>query len=183
MFSIALIEETEVRDYASYERSYVVETQLDIDNVFVVLMEICEILATYPKIKLHCSGFGLDDWNLDVRTDLSTIIGEFPNTLENLKNKEITSIDFFEQGVEREIIFFGYKDDWFAKCLKTVSDGNSPRKEEIGVQEKLVYHSLIAELTTFFSDFIRIAQIYCPIRSSHPYFVQWVEQHRHLMSK
>jgi len=184
MFSIGLDEKNDRKtgDYAGFEDSFVFDPQFDIDCVLSVLMEICEILATYSNIIFRCSGFDLK-WMLDVETDFSTIVEDLPATIENLRNLENGSIDFFEQQTEREIVFFGFKEEHcFAKCLTTVSNGNSPRKEKIGTVEKLVLVELIAELTVLFGDFIRIACVYCPTRSSNPYFVKWVDSYRHLFT-
>ncbi|GEM_PF-5759994 len=183
MFSIGLIENSggEAANYARFENNYIFDPQFDIDCVLSVLMEICEILATYSNVKFRCSGFDLK-WMVDVGTDLSTIIEDLPSAIENLKRSENASIYFFEQQTDRDIVFFGFKKEHcLAKCLK-ISEGNSPRKEKIGVVEKLSLVPLIEELTILFGDFIRIACIYCPTRSSNPHFVKWVDSYRHLFT-
>ena len=66
------------------------------------VIEVCDVLSTLDNSAFIVEGFGLD-WNVDVETDLSTIVPQIKDTLMSLRKSETTDIEFFEQGIERKL--------------------------------------------------------------------------------
>ena len=77
----------------------------ELDNIESVIMDICEVLSDTQTIRFRVSGFGEPAWPVDVGTDLATIISQIPDVLGALHQSENTSIQFYEQGIERELFF------------------------------------------------------------------------------
>jgi hypothetical protein len=89
----------------------------DPEDIGAIIIDICHALEGFAEFKV--SGFGDNDWPVDVRTDLAVCIEQIPNLLEKLKKFEECSLDFYEQGIEREIIFLPQNGNYILLCNST----------------------------------------------------------------
>lgn len=85
------------------------------------LQFICEQLASRNFLKFHVSGFGDLAWPVDVRTDLCVIMEQIIEILGQLRVGVNCSLDFYEQGIERRILFTSNNDTLLAECLCDLS--------------------------------------------------------------
>jgi hypothetical protein len=100
-------------------------------------------------------GFHLK-WPVDVLTDLSCIIPQLPFAIEALKKNKIFSLEFFEQGLERKMIFYHSPEKIRIKCYSLFDHLRSPIIESIKPSE------LEHLLKTLLNNFIKIANKYNP---------------------
>lgn len=62
------------------------------------------LVGAYLKSKI--SGFGQSEWPADCRTDLATVMEQVPEILKKIKlNQYEFILDFYEQGMERQVTF------------------------------------------------------------------------------
>ncbi|MFD0555593.1 hypothetical protein ACFQ3B_00835 [Stackebrandtia endophytica] len=69
---------------------------------YVLAMRACQELAD-AGFRFRMSGFGLDDWPVDVSYDMSTVVEELPDLLRALRRREDFEVDMYGQGIERTI--------------------------------------------------------------------------------
>jgi hypothetical protein len=137
------------------------------DDITSVLHDICECLAD-EGASLDVGGFGQDHWPLDVRTDLLTLLEQFPEVMAAVRNaRQEFSIDFYEQGVQRRIDFHRRGNDVVARCISSTSWVPNPAVEVISAED------LRLMLTSLARDLLRIARICCAGHVSHPLFQDW----------
>lgn len=68
------------------------------------VINLCELLGQ-TDARFHVSGFGQASWPVDVSYDLSAVMEELPRVLRALTNGADTDLDFYTQGIERELTF------------------------------------------------------------------------------
>ncbi|NOU79306.1 hypothetical protein GC101_10475 [Paenibacillus sp. LMG 31459] len=79
---------------------------LELDDAVGILMCICEAFEISQAISFVVGGFGQDNWPVDCRTDLSTVIEQVPAILEKTRAGIYSfELDFYEQGIERRLLF------------------------------------------------------------------------------
>ncbi|MGE6228444.1 hypothetical protein [Paenibacillus chitinolyticus] len=72
---------------------------------------ICDIFEISGAVAFKASGFGQKDWPVDCRTDLSTVMEQVPEILKKIElNQYDFILDFYEQGMERQVAFSPDKD-------------------------------------------------------------------------
>lgn len=79
---------------------------LDMDNEASVIFDICDMFEETGNIRFIITGFGQEEWPVSCRFDLPGLIEELPEIVSkiNLGDYNFT-LNFDEQGIEREIIF------------------------------------------------------------------------------
>lgn len=81
-------------------------SDFEIDDAGGILMCICEAFEISESVFFVVGGFGQDDWLVDCRTDLSTVIEQVPHILEKTRAGIYSfELDFYEQGTERQLLF------------------------------------------------------------------------------
>jgi hypothetical protein len=68
------------------------------------VINLCELLGG-TDARFHVSGFGQASWPVDVAYDLSAVVEELPRVIRALSNGTDTDLDFYTQGIERELAF------------------------------------------------------------------------------
>lgn len=145
--------------------------------------------AQYPEIKslmahvcdalqetgaAHFRVFAFDDqpWPVDVRYDLLVVLEQIPGILAALRASapEFT-ISFYEQGIERDLIFHRDSSNWLTVEYNTQLEWNPPR-----LVEHIEAADLERQLLALASDFVRAAQIVCPAAAASQPFRQWVDE-------
>ncbi|WP_379157927.1 hypothetical protein [Paenibacillus sp. sgz5001063] len=79
---------------------------LELDDSVGILMCICEAFEISQSVSFIVGGFGQDNWPVDCRTDLCTVIEQVPDILEKTRADMYSfELDFYEQGIERRLLF------------------------------------------------------------------------------
>ena len=141
----------------------------ELDNIESVIMDICEVLSDTQTIRFRVSGFGEPAWPVDVGTDLATIISQIPDVLGALHQSENTSIQFYEQGIERELFFSCNNSRVEMTCRHLVEDKLMPIKEIAGLSE---LRNMLGGLLV---SFIELSKITCPAIAGHRIFQDWLK--------
>ncbi|MFC0437395.1 hypothetical protein [Kutzneria buriramensis] len=84
----------------------------DLDELALPL---CDLLDE-AGVKFRAGGFGDDQWPVDVRFDLASIIPQLPSVIDSLNSGSDTELDFFEQGIQRLIVITFHGDQAVLKC-------------------------------------------------------------------
>ena len=78
----------------------------DSDDKISFLYELCDTLSSLDNSDFVVSGFGQDNWPVDVETDLPILLEQLGEIGSFLKNeKQELKISFYEQGIERDLLF------------------------------------------------------------------------------
>jgi hypothetical protein len=93
---------------------------LDADDFPSLVMEACELLRE-TDCRFRMGGFGLEDWNLDVGYDMSSVIEQLPELLSALQSGTDAELDLYTPGVERSISFVADGSFINAKCQSLTS--------------------------------------------------------------
>ena len=104
---------------------------------------------------------------MDVRFDLSAIIPQIPKAVLALENLESASIQFYEQGIERELHFVCIGDEITIECRSLEGD---PLVEEKAYMNK---SEVVVMLNHVLSVFLSVSNELCPYITNHPIFRDW----------
>lgn len=90
----------------------------ELDDERSVIADICEVFANTNRIRFIVSGFGSSHWPVDCRFDLPIIIEQLPEIKKKIDKDDFNfSLNFYEQGIEREINFTQDKDNIILECI------------------------------------------------------------------
>lgn len=113
------------------------------------------------------SGFGQNDWFVDVATDLATIMENLPQLIDAISNEQYPcNLDFYEQGIERYLTF--EKEDFIKVTCQSLNSW-IPSPACIYLSEK----TILSQLVELNYVFIQLAKIVCPHRSKSELFISW----------
>jgi hypothetical protein len=93
----------------------------------------CETLEETKAVSFHVNGFGQNPWPTDVGTDLCIFIEEVQSLLEWIRrsSEEVFNLDFYEQGIERNLQFSMIKDRLRIECSSSTKWRPNPSVEFI----------------------------------------------------
>lgn len=131
-----------------------------------LVMDACQILSE-TDCQFRVSGFGQDDWPVDVSYDLSTVMEQLPEAMRSLQCDEPATIDFYGQGVERCLTFTPRDDLVVVECASSTQWQPNPSVEEAPLNDVL---SLFGELRRQFKRSLEQA---CPILADVQPFKSW----------
>ncbi len=140
-----------------------------LDNIESLITDICDVLSDTQSVGFRVSGFGELAWPVDVGTDLATIIPQIPDVLGALHQSENTSIQFYEQGIGRELFFSCNNSRVKMTCKYLTEDKPMPIKETADLSE---LRNMFGE---FLASFIRLSNIICPAIAEHRIFRDWLK--------
>jgi hypothetical protein len=176
MFSIRL----ETSQSVSHQ-NYDIEIE-EIENIQDLLYYVCEGLEDYNLAKFIIEGFGKSPWPVDISTDLLSVLDQLPDFLKFLDdpNCDVECLDFYEQGIQRRIIFNKQKNTLEITCkpfspssLKNntlnTDWGNSTKEYTI---EKKEIKNMICKLIV---TFISLTNEYFPELKNNQFFREWCE--------
>lgn len=151
LFNMCLISNKSLNQVIKFneEKSY----DCELDDETSVIFDICDFFEGTGEIKFIVSGFGEDDWKVDCRFDLPGIIEVLPGIINKISQGEYSfKLDFYEQGVEREIIFEENGSDVSLTCLSRTSWIPTPsniemKKEDVEKIFKSLYDTFISYST------------------------------------
>ncbi|EHR62591.1 polysaccharide deacetylase family protein [Saccharomonospora cyanea] len=134
----------------------------------VEVMAACEVLEQ-AGVGFRVSGFGLDDWRLDVEYDCSIFMENLPDLLDALARKEEHVFFFASQGVEVVLAFVPVDESVVINCSSLVARAPSP------VVETTARADLVSMLERFAVDFgVALTRVSPPLASEEP-FRSWAE--------
>ncbi|MFF3774502.1 hypothetical protein [Streptomyces sp. NPDC002232] len=128
------------------------ETELS-DDYESLAMDACQLLSE-TDAQFIMSGFGQDEWPVDVSYDLSTVIEQLPSAMESLRQGRSTEIDLYGQGIERRLIFTTSNNVTEIRCVSRTSWRPHPEVETVPHDEAL---KLLAGLAGEFGAALRRA--------------------------
>lgn len=167
MLSILLEYSTSVYNFkASAEH---IEYDEELDNIESLIMDICEFLSDTQLVRFKVSGFGESAWPVDVGTDMAVIIPQVPEVINALYKSEDTSISFYEQGIERELLFSPHNSSVKVSCKDLAGKKTVPINEIIDLSE------ILEMLFKFFNSFISLSKNTCPDITHHKIFQDWLK--------
>lgn len=135
----------------------------DLGDYQVSVMNACELLAD-TGLRFAVSGFGLDDWRLDIQYDLSVFMEELPEMLRAATRGEQYEFYFYSQGVERNLIYSPAGDIVQIRCVSITSWVPDPDVEVIPLASLI---EMIREMAIEFSRALRAAG--GPISEAEPF--------------
>jgi len=146
--------------------------QEDFDDVASILQEICRNLKGRAEFVVRA--FSVNKWPVDVKTDFSVFLEQLPAILGFLRSNSNYpfSLDFYEQGIERELVFIqSGKTDIIVKCKSRTA------WKPIGNQIVISRHDLLTMLCNVVKNFVDCANKICPTLTENILFKAWVESY------
>jgi hypothetical protein len=132
-----------------------------------IVMELCSRLAETDCV-FRMAGFGQEQWPVDIRYDLSTLIEQLPELLSGLRSNGSAEVDLYGQGVERTLSFVVAGDHVTVACASRTGWIPNPKVEEIDLAE------LLAMIESVAFEFARFMRMVWPQCAKNAPFVDWV---------
>jgi hypothetical protein len=145
-----------------------VDAPEDVDDYTVAVIEACQILAD-TGLRFAFSGFGLDDWRLDIQYDLSVFMEQFPEMLSAVRGGEPYEFYFYSQGVERSLMFTPEREWIQIRCVSGTSWVPDPEIEKITLASLI---KMLERMALVFSTTLREAGM---VFSEREPFRSWAE--------
>lgn len=142
----------------------------DLDDGRSVISDVCAIFADTENLFFLVSGFGDENWPVDCRFDLPVIIEQLPDIINKIDNKDFNfQLDFYEQGIEREIIFIDAGDLVYLECISR--NGWVPETSKIEMKKENVSTMFLK----FYKDFMLFSEVLCNDLANHHLFKEWLK--------
>lgn len=99
----------------------------EVEDVKEIFPAICEELENSNLVKFRVEGFGDLPWPVDVSIDLMTVLEQLADLLRFIEDYKFSSfsLDFYEQGTERRLIFSHVGNFVKINCLPLVMKSNN----------------------------------------------------------
>jgi hypothetical protein len=140
----------------------------ELDDGRSVISDICGIFAETEKVIFSVSGFGDENWPVDCRFDLPVIIEQLPEIISKINNKDFNfKLDFYEQGIEREINFI---DNGEVVNLECISRNWVPKPSKVEMRKE----EISTMFKKFHNDFLLYSAVLCNGLANHYLFKEWM---------
>ncbi len=152
----------------------------DVEDVTGIFALICDALEESNVVRFRVEGFG-SPWPVDVRTDLLIVLEQLSELLKFLNSPESTIgyLDFYEQGIERRLVFRKLEDDLVKlnchKLLEYAGNQEQDWGQELE-EEPIKLASLKLMICHLIKSFIAIADELCSTLTSHKFFQEWCRE-------
>ncbi|HZS46968.1 MAG TPA: hypothetical protein VFC63_17975 [Blastocatellia bacterium] len=148
------------------------EYEVEGDDFNEMLAITCLKLANSEQFTFEVKGFGQDPWPVDVRLDMATFLEQITEVLTWLDSggHEDTELDFYEQGIERKLIFHSEEEKIKINCESRTNWTPSPSEEWL---DKATLNSLFS---LFLKRFIESVQEFCQDIAETSIFRDWSAQ-------
>ncbi|MGB3532072.1 MAG: hypothetical protein WBA13_01000 [Microcoleaceae cyanobacterium] len=144
----------------SYDNQY--------DDATSVIMDLCDILEEEGIVCFRVKGFGQDSWPVDVAIDLSSILEQLLEVIDSIhKENYPCGLNFYEQGIERKLVFENSDRLVKISCYSRTSWVPSPN---LILESKKYILSMFINLKT---SFVEVANKVCPQLSASDLFITW----------
>ncbi len=150
------------------ERDFTPLYDTELDNVTSVFHDICKILSEQPNIKFAISGFGQNEWPVDVKTDLMCVLEDMREIVARL-SKDDYNFEFYlyEQGIERKLNFSSKDNVVDVLCTSYTDWQPNPAEIKMGKdQVKKIFIDLI-------TAFCLAAKEVSPKVCNHQWYEDW----------
>lgn len=139
----------------------------NLDDIRSILIDFCRQIGSDGMLSV--GGFGQSIWPVDLVTDLPVLLEQLPYALQSLRSEGRAEIDFYEQGVERSILFLSQGQTCVAKCVSRTNWHPDPDTEVIPCVR------LVAMLESVIREFIDALREAHPSLADHPWVTKWLE--------
>ena len=147
------------------------------DNYLSLVDRVCELLAEDGGVFFDVSGFGEEQWNVDVATDLATILVQVPEMYAWSSDADAASVfhlDFYEQGVERRLTLVREGQQILIEGSALVPGPGDVWKPTVPV-EVVAAETLRTQLRELAARFLALAAMVCPAAASHAWLLGHLE--------
>ena len=140
-------------------------------DVRAVLMDICEALnGPVPTARFEVGGFGETNWPVSVSVDLPVLLEQLPAAIYGVSRRQLVKVDFYEQGIERQLVFQPTDSGFYSVTCSSGSDWEpKPSSEVISQQD------IIEMLERVKENFLSAAAAVWPASVGHPWLLKWAE--------
>lgn len=146
-----------------------------LDDLGLLLDDICQALEESGDVGFRVRICTLDYWPVDVGTDLCVVVEQLEDLLRALVENRDGRLDFYEQGVERTVLFMHDAGCMMVKCENRLD--RSSGMSMIGKSE------VVEQLCALARDFLRVAEGSCPVPASQSLFAEWATRLRELVRR
>lgn len=140
-----------------------------IENIQSILNDICDAMAENSDNEFEVGGFGEENWPVDIRTDLPIFLEQLPEIINSVIAHSEFVIDFYEQGIQRKVVFQPTTEGYCVKCESFTAWKPKPNSIQISAVD--VHHMLF----TFRTNFLEFVNSKAPRLANHPWFLRWAE--------
>lgn len=142
----------------------------ELDDGRAVIADICEIFDDTKGVIFKVSGFGEENWAVDCRFDLPVIIEQLPEILGKINNSDFNfSLDFYEQGIERELEFLESTDFVSLKCISRNNWVPAPDRIEMKKED------ICKIFKNLYRNFLSYSEVLCKDLANHILLKDWME--------
>lgn len=152
----------------------------EIDDVRTIFFLLCEALEEFNLVRFRVKGFGNSPWPVDVSTDLMTVLEQLDALLKFLEPSESSTgyLDFYEQGIQRQLVFTKVGDLIKINCHKLVDySGITEKPWGQDIEEEPIHPtSLKLMICDLIKSLVSIANEVCTTLTSHELFQEWCRE-------
>ena len=117
----------------------------------------CDILEESGAATFIVSGFGQEIWPVDCRYDLMTVIEQLPHIINEINNNRFNfELDFYEQGLQRKLVFYDNGISIIIKCESRTNWMPLPQKEVMPKKE------VVQQFVQFNNMLLSLLNALCP---------------------
>ena len=147
-----------------------------LDNHLSILSEICDALHDAGTVSFCVQGFGEARWRVDVGTDLLVVLEQLPSLYSWIvdSGQDDFILDFYEQGVERTLVFSKLEDRLKITGRRLASF--SPLWNPVVAEEYVDIENFRDLAKRLMCKFLELAEDAYPKISSHPWMVSHFER-------
>ncbi|MFJ3173808.1 hypothetical protein ACIPJK_23915 [Streptomyces roseus] len=99
-------------------------------------MDACQLLSD-TDARFIVSGFGQEEWPVNISYDLSSVIEQLPAAIDALRSGSPAEIDLYGQGIERRLTFVPAKETTEIRCASGTAWRPDPDREVLSRSEAL----------------------------------------------
>jgi hypothetical protein len=166
VFNIQLVK---TKEKMTFKHKLLDKSLKRLTDINALLHKICCEFEKSQIMKFQIDGFGQNSWTVDIATDFVIFLEQLPNFTRWLMNQpsELFELSFYEQGLERNLIFQFQKQDCIIKCQ---SWGRWQPTFEV---ENISYKELKQMIKILVFQFIRAVQDNFPETYQNNSFQVW----------
>lgn len=139
----------------------------ELEDVRSLLVDVCRSVE-HSSGRFVVSGFGQENWPVDIGTDLSVFLEQIPDALGAIESGVETEIDFYEQGIERVITFTPCENTYHASCASRTNWQPDPEVEKI---ESAHLKQMLIDVR---NEFLRMVRMVAPELCEHEWIKEWL---------
>jgi len=145
------------------------ENDKEFNDSLSILYNICENFEQCGKIFFEVGGFGQDSWPVDCRFDLLSVIEQVPDIVRKIRRNQYNFVlDFYEQGIERKIVFKDNYSNIEMSCESRL--GWNPDPKKITMDKEAIKNIFIK----LYEDFLLCARSLCKNLIEQPLLKEWM---------